>query len=194
MRQVSSTVRVQAPEHTWDGKQMTHFRAMAIFLLGSTLSAWLRFDGGAALVGWIVMLVCIAGVMLTWLREAKRAPPLVLPSEVEELGARDQLTPDEEQRFADALRAHHRQMQRDTWRELQRQGPAALIGPRLVFTSARFDLTIPKPYALPRDLLLERRAELLAYVAQAPGSEDAAALTDIDTPEALTAVRAAMTV
>jgi len=55
---------------------MTHFPAAAIFLLGSTLSAWLRFDKGALLVGWIVMLVCIAGVMVTWLLEARRAPPV----------------------------------------------------------------------------------------------------------------------
>ena len=36
---------------------MTHFPAAAIFLIGSTLSAWLRFDKGALLVGWIVMLL-----------------------------------------------------------------------------------------------------------------------------------------
>lgn len=56
---------------------------------------------------------------------------------------------------------------------------AAWIGPRLVFTAARYDLTIPKPYALPRELLLERRAELDAAIAQPPGSLDAAALTEL---------------
>jgi hypothetical protein len=84
---------------------MTHFPAAAILLAGSTLSAWLRFDRGVPLVSWIVMLVCIAGVMVTWLVEARHAPPIVFPSEVQELGARDQLTPDEERRFGDRLPA-----------------------------------------------------------------------------------------
>jgi hypothetical protein len=109
---------------------MTHFPAVAIFLLGSTLAAWLRFDKGALLVSWIVMLACIACVIVTWWLEARRAPRLVFPSEVQELGARDQLTPDEEQRFGDALREHHRRMQREVWQDLQRRGPGALIGPR----------------------------------------------------------------
>jgi len=61
------------------------------------------------LAGWIVMLVCIAGVMMAWWLAARRAPPIVFPSEVQELAARDELTPDEEKRFGDALRAHHRQ-------------------------------------------------------------------------------------
>jgi hypothetical protein len=135
---------------------MTHFRAAAIFLLGSTLSAWLRFDKGALLVGWIVMLVCIAGVMVTWVFEARRAPRLMFPSEVQELGARDQLTPDEEQRFVHALRAHHRQTQRAVWRDLQRQGPGALIGPRAAFYYfwlCVFVLAVLPPAAVPSDVL-----------------------------------------
>jgi hypothetical protein len=135
---------------------MTHFPAAAIFLLGSTLSAWLRFDKGALLAGWIVMLVCIAGVMVTWWLEARRAPRLVLPSEVEELGARDHLTPDQEQRFADALRAHHRQKQREVWRDLQRQGPGALIGPRAAFYYfwlCVVVLAVLPPTAVPSDVL-----------------------------------------
>jgi tetratricopeptide (TPR) repeat protein len=56
---------------------------------------------------------------------------------------------------------------------------AAVVGPRLVFTHARYDLTIPKPYAMPQDLLQARRAELEASVAQPPGSTDAAALTEL---------------
>ncbi|PYQ47014.1 MAG: hypothetical protein DMF78_24820 [Acidobacteria bacterium] len=56
---------------------------------------------------------------------------------------------------------------------------AALLAPRLVFTRARVDLTIPKPYSLPRDLLQQRRAELEAYVARPAGSRDAAALTEL---------------
>ena len=112
---------------------MTSFPAAAVFLLGSTLSAWLRFERGAQLAGWIVMLVCIAGVMMAWWLAARRAPPIVFPSEVQELGARDQLTPDEERRFGEALRAYHRQAQREVWRDLQRRGPLALIGPRAAF-------------------------------------------------------------
>jgi len=105
---------------------------------------------------WIVMLVCIAGVMMTWWLAARRAPPLVLPSEVQELGARDQLTPDEEQRFGDALRAHHRHMQRDAWRDLQGRGPAALIVPRAAlyyFWLCVIVLAILPPSAVPGDVL-----------------------------------------
>ena len=135
---------------------MTHFPAAAIFLAGSTLSAWLRFDRGVPLVSWMVMLVCIAGVMVTWLREARHAPPIVFPSEVQELGARDHLTPDEERRFGEALRAHHRQAQREAWRDLQRRGPWALIGPRAAFCYfwlCVFVLAILPPSAVPSDVL-----------------------------------------
>jgi tetratricopeptide (TPR) repeat protein len=55
----------------------------------------------------------------------------------------------------------------------------AFVAPRLVFTGNRYDLTIPPPYYLPLDLLHERRAELEPYVAQPPGSQDAAALTEL---------------
>jgi hypothetical protein len=102
------------------------------------------------------MLVCIAGVMVTRLLEARRAPRLVFPREVRELGARDQLTPDEEQRFGDALRAHHRQTQREVWRDLQRQGPGALIGPRAAFYYfwlCVFVLAVLPPTAVPSDVL-----------------------------------------
>jgi hypothetical protein len=135
---------------------MTRPPAAAIFLLGSTLSAWLRFDRSALLAGWIVMLVCLAAVMVTWWLEARRAPRLVLPSEVEELGARDRLTSDEEQRFAEALRAHHRQTQREAWRDIHRQEPGALIGPRAAlyyFWLCVFVLAVVPPAAVPADVL-----------------------------------------
>ena len=135
---------------------MTYFPAAVIFLLGSTLSAWLRFDKGALLLSWIVMLVCIAGVMVTWLLKARRAPRLVFSREVQELGARDQLTPDEERRFGDALQAHHRQTQREVWRDLQRQGPGALIGPRAAvyyFWLCVFVVAVLPPAAVPSDVL-----------------------------------------
>jgi hypothetical protein len=132
------------------------FPAAAIFLLGSTLSAWLRFDKGALLAGWIVMLARIAAVMVIWVLAARRAPPLVFPADIEELGARARLTADEEQRFADALQAHHRQTQRDAWRDLQRQGPGALIGPRAAlyyFWLCVVVLAILPPTAVPGDVL-----------------------------------------
>ena len=102
------------------------------------------------------MLVCIAVVMVTWLLEARRAPPLVLPSEVQEFSARDQFTPDEERRFGDALRAHHRQKQREGWRKLQRQGPWALVGTRAAFYYfwlCVFVLAVLPPTAVPSDVL-----------------------------------------
>jgi hypothetical protein len=56
---------------------------------------------------------------------------------------------------------------------------AAVVGPRLVFTGTRYDLTIPPPYMLPAELLEQRLAELDAYVAQPPGSDDSVALTEL---------------
>lgn len=56
---------------------------------------------------------------------------------------------------------------------------ASIVAPRLVFTHVRYDLTIPPPYMLPHELLEQRQAELEAYVAQPPGSDDTAALTEL---------------
>jgi tetratricopeptide (TPR) repeat protein len=56
---------------------------------------------------------------------------------------------------------------------------AALIGPQLVFTHTRYDLTIPTLHMLPRELVLQRQAELDAYVATPAGDRDAAALTEL---------------
>lgn len=55
----------------------------------------------------------------------------------------------------------------------------AFAAPRLVFTSARYEVSHPKLYALPAELLRERRAELEPYVAAPPGSVDGAALTEL---------------
>ena len=112
---------------------MTYPSSVLVFLLGSTLSAWLRFDRGALLVGLFVLLISIAGVVATWLLEARRAPPLVLPNAVKELSGRQRLTPEEERRFATELREDHDNRQLKAWREIQRQGPASLIGPRVAF-------------------------------------------------------------
>ena len=56
---------------------------------------------------------------------------------------------------------------------------AAFVAPRLVFTSVRYEVSHPTPFALPVELLNERRAELERYVAGPPGSVDAAALTEL---------------
>lgn len=82
---------------------------MTGFIFGSTLAAWLRFDTGSVALSWIVMLICIAAMLAGALLQSKRAPHLALPPEVQELGSRDDLTSEEEERFADALRAWHRQ-------------------------------------------------------------------------------------
>jgi hypothetical protein len=136
--------------------RMTGSASAAVFFLGSTLSAWLRFDKGALLLSWIVMLLSIGGVMVTWLRESRRAPPLSFPIEVQQLGDREELTPDEERRFAEALRAHHRETQRKIWLDLQRQGPLALIGPRAALYYrwlCLFVLAVLPPSVVPGDLL-----------------------------------------
>jgi tetratricopeptide (TPR) repeat protein len=56
---------------------------------------------------------------------------------------------------------------------------AMFAAPRLVFTSARFEVSHPKLFGLPGELLEERRAELEPYVATPEGSQDAAALTEL---------------
>ena len=56
---------------------------------------------------------------------------------------------------------------------------AGFVAPRLVFTSVRYEVSHPKPFALPVALLEERRAELEPYVAGPAGRVDAAALTEL---------------
>ena len=151
---------------------MTHPSSVLVFLFGSTLSAWFRFDRGALLVGLFVLLVSIAGVFATWLLEARRAPPLVLPGAVNELSGRDHLTPEEERRFAAALREDHDKRQLETWREVQRQGPAGLIGPRAAFYyfwSCVIVLVLVPPGVVPAQVLplVPRFALVLATIALA---------------------------
>ena len=103
---------------------------MTGFVFGSTLAAWLRFDTGSVALSWIVMLICIAAMLAGALLQSKRAPHLALPPEVQEIGNRDHLTSEEDERFADARRAWHRQNQKEAWLEIQRDGPGSLIRPR----------------------------------------------------------------
>lgn len=150
---------------------MTHRSSILVFLLGSTLSAWLHFDRGAPGVSLVVMLMTVAAILAISLREARRTPPLVLPSAVNELSGREHLTPEEEQRFGAALRDDHHKRQLQAWREIQRHGPARLIGPRAAFYyfwSCVFVLVAP-PSAVPAHVLpwVPRFALVLTVVALA---------------------------
>ena len=136
-------------------KEMTYPSSILAFLLGSTLSAWLRFDRGRLVVSLVVMLISVAAALAISLLEARRAPPLVLPSAVNELGAREHLTPEEEQRFVAALQKDHHDRQLRAWRGIQRKGPASLIGRRAAFYyfwSCVFVLAVP-PRAVPAHML-----------------------------------------
>ena len=151
---------------------MTYRSSVLVFLLGSTLSAWFRFDRGALLAGLFVLLVTIIGVFATWLLEARRAPPLVLPAAVNELSSRDHLTPEEERRFASELREDHYKRQLTSWRAVQRQGPASLIGPRAAlyyFWSCVIVLVVVPPGVVPAHVLplVPRFTLVLATIALA---------------------------
>lgn len=56
---------------------------------------------------------------------------------------------------------------------------AVFAASRVVFTQTRYDVSHPKLYSLPTDLLDARRSELERYVAAPPGSLDSAALTEL---------------
>lgn len=125
-------------------------------VLGSIVSAWLRFDAGLVALSLIVLLICIVGAIAGWLFDARRAPHIELPSDVQELASRDQLTPAEEKQFADSLQSWHRRQQRQAWREIDRRGPGPLIRLRAAFYYlwlCLFALAVLPPSAIPRDLL-----------------------------------------
>ena len=141
-------------------------------IVGSILSAWLRFDAGLVVLSSILLLLCIIGAVAGWVFEARRAPHIALPSDVQELGSRDQLTSAEEAQFADSLRTWHRHQQREAWREIDRQGP----GPQIRLRAAvyylwlcLFALTLLPPSAVPSVLLpqLPRSAIVLLPLAVA---------------------------
>jgi hypothetical protein len=132
---------------------MTTFPSAAIFLIASTVAAWLRFDKGLVATSWIVMLLGLAGTMASWLFEVRRVPRLAIPDYVEPAGS-PSLTAEE--RFVEALRADHRQRQLETWRDIKRRGPGSLIGPRAAFYYfwlCVFVLAVVPPSTVPRDLL-----------------------------------------
>lgn len=128
----------------------------AVLFVGLTLSAWLRFDRGLFMMSWTAVLVSVGATFTIWLLQATRAPKVAMPTEVEELSARESFTPEEEKRFVDALRAHHREDQLEAWRDIQQRGPVALIGPRAVFYYfwlCFFVLAVAPPAAVPAGLL-----------------------------------------
>jgi len=121
-------------------------------ILGSILSAWLRFDAGLVALNLIVLLICVIGAFAGWVFASKRVPPIALPSDVQELGSRDQLTSEEDAQFASSLRTWHRRQQHEAWREIARQGPGPQIRLRAAFYYlwlSLFALTIVPPRAVP---------------------------------------------
>jgi len=112
---------------------MTPPSSILVFLLGSTLSTWLRFDRGAVVVSLVALLVTVAATLAVSVIEARRLPALVLPDAVRELEAKSFLTQAEERRFVAALREDHRLRQLAEWRQIERRGPGRLIGPRAAF-------------------------------------------------------------
>ena len=132
---------------------MIAFPSAVIFLGASTLAAWLRFDKAMVATSWAVMLLGLAGTIASWLFEARRVPSVAIPDYIEPAGS-PALT--KEERFVESLRAHHRRIQLETWRDIQRQGPGSLIGPRAAvyyFWLCIFVLAFAPPTAVPRDLL-----------------------------------------
>ena len=102
-------------------------------ILGSILAAWFRFDADSVMMSWSVVMICIAGAVTGWLFQARRVPHIQLPQDVQELGTRTELTPEEEARFTEGLRAWHQHQQQNAWREIVGHGPGPLIRTRAVY-------------------------------------------------------------
>lgn len=109
---------------------MSQTLIVASLIVGSVLAAWLRFDAMWSMVGRLVALLCLAAAFAALMIRGRRLSPTQLPLTVEELGARETLTPDQEAQFADALRAWHGRQQRQAWEDIARGGPVPLMGAR----------------------------------------------------------------
>lgn len=138
-------------------ERMSDLGSAITLLIGSTLSAWLRFDRGSPLAGWITMLACIAVLMAGALLDARRKG-YFRPKADDEDEAESESTSssEEDQRFVDALRSHHQQMQLEHWREIRQQGPGALIFPAaglIYFWLCVFVLAFVPPWAVPAEVL-----------------------------------------
>ena len=141
-------------------------------ILGSIVSAWLRFDAGLVALSSIVFVICIVVAMAGWWFESRRVPNIELPSDVQELSNRDQLTSAEEKQFADSLQSWHRRQQQQAWSEISRQGPGPLIRLRAAvyyLWLCFFALTVVPPAAVPSAVMsqLPRFAIVLLTLAVA---------------------------
>ena len=99
-------------------------------LCGFTAAAWLRFDQNALLPSWIVVAVSLAAFLAGPLIRARHLPPTALPPDVEQLANKRDLSPEEDARLKDALRAWHDANQRTAYEEISRQGPWMLMAGR----------------------------------------------------------------
>jgi hypothetical protein len=120
-------------------------------LCGFTAAAWLRFDQGAMLWSWLVLIASLAVLVAGSLAHSKRVPKIVLPAELQASNKRE-LSAEESARFADALRAWHQENQRESWREISSGGPWVLVGHRammLYFWAALLVLMFVPP-SVPR--------------------------------------------
>jgi hypothetical protein len=135
---------------------MRRWPAAVGFLLGSTISAWLRFDGGFVGMSWIVMLLSIAAIAAGLLHQAKRVLPLRSSRLVQESYAGEDLNREPGKRFVQELGKHHSHQQREVWHRIQRLGPGTLIGPRVTryyFWLCLVALAVLPPTVVPRDLM-----------------------------------------
>jgi hypothetical protein len=136
--QLEQSARSRLSGITFDGRRAAKQNDLPPILCSSFSSGrryrlGCAFDRGALLVGLFVLLVSIAGVFATWLLEARRAPPAGPAGRRERTQWPRPSHPEEERRFATELREDHYKRQLKAWREVQRQGPASLIGPRAAF-------------------------------------------------------------
>lgn len=125
-------------------------------IVGALVAAWLRFDAASVVMSWGVLLICITGAIAAWILQARRLPPTQLPPEVQELAAREELTPREEAQFKGSLQAWHRQQQEAAFREIAREGPGPLIRARTALYFlwlSLFALTILPPSTVPGTFL-----------------------------------------
>jgi hypothetical protein len=148
-------------------------------IVGALVAEWLRFDLHAAGYSWLIMVICVAGAVVAWIRQARRVPAVQLPPVVEDLGDRTELTPGEERQFADALREWHRGQQDAAFREIAHGSPAPLIAARgaLYFLWLSFAIlavvpagAVPATFvpALPRFVIVALGTALIALTAGVP--------------------------
>lgn len=146
---------------------------------GALTAAWLRFDAQAVVLSWFVIVSCIAGALASWILQARRLPSVQLPTVVEELGQREELTFQEEGQFADALREWHRNQQDNTFREIARRGPGPLIARRgalyflwlsLVILTVVPPAVVPATWlpGLPRFILVALATAVIAVAVAVP--------------------------